>query len=50
MTSYTLNGYDINQVKTVVDTAIEKLHTQLREVNRQVNTLTQIPPSWGPSN
>ncbi|CRG86948.1 hypothetical protein PISL3812_03961 [Talaromyces islandicus] len=36
MTSSTPNGYNMNQVKKVVDTAIEKLHTQLREVNRQI--------------
>lgn len=36
------NGYDIDKVKKVADTAIEKLHTQLREVNQQVTILTQL--------
>jgi hypothetical protein len=43
MDSSNSNGYDIDKVKRVVDTVIEKLHTQLREVNRQVTTLTQLP-------
>jgi hypothetical protein len=42
MDSSNSNGYDIDKVKNVVDTIIEKLHTQLREVNRQVTTLAQL--------
>lgn len=33
---------DINVVKAVVDTAIEELQTQLREVNRQVSHLPAL--------
>lgn len=42
MASSNINGYDVDKFKTVIDATIEKLHTQLREVNRQVTTPTQI--------
>ena len=39
MPSATTTQIDINEVKAVVDAAIEELQTQLREVNRQVRHL-----------